>query len=160
MKIKVKISGSLKGNLQQLKKEASETTAQIGIFAGTTRNPDKKGSITDMVKLASIHEYGRGHVPRRSFINDTIKEKKIEIIDFMQKVLNKTRSIKQTITLSAVFVESLIKDNAFATKGFGKWKPLAPSTIRRKTTKKGVRGGILRDTGQMQRSIVSKIKSK
>ena len=163
MKVKFKVRGSLKNSdsLRKLKKEAEETTAKVGVFSGTTRQTSGKGKTISAVELAMIHEFGTSKTPQRSFINATVKEKETEIVDFMQKTLDKTGSVKQTVELTSIFIEALIKDDAFRTSGFGKWKPLKQSTIKRKTTKSGVvRGGILRDTGQMRRSIVSKMMGK
>lgn len=135
--------------------------AKVGILGGSKNaravfNKERVGSgDIDNVSLGVIHEFGslsRG-IPARSFLREPLESHKNEIMQFMKSpkvaemILNgQFKSVFQWLGL----IGEGIVQRAFATRGFGKWAPNAPETIKQKGS-----SAPLIDTGQLRKSITS-----
>ena len=96
------------------------------------------------------------NIPRRSFLKDPLfKIKKKQLMEDTIKIINKHiaddnggKIIFKKLGLAG---EAIVK-TAFATGGFGTWKPLSPLAVARKGSDR-----ILIDTAQLRKSITSKV---
>jgi hypothetical protein len=123
--------------------------AQVGIL-GSKAGTRKEGHITN-AEVGLIHEKGvrSKNIPRRSFIEDTFSVRRMDLNKVRKAVWKSftegTKTLNQAYRELGIAGEALIKE-AFDTAGFGRWAPLK----RRKGTP-------LRDTGQLMRSISSRV---
>lgn len=135
---------------QRLKNAGS---VQVGILGSEARND----GITN-VELGSIQEFGSvaRNIPPRSFLRVPLKKKKSKLI----KAISSSKQIGQALAegrdtkaleLIGVTAESIVL-GAFRTNGYGTWQPIKESTIKSKGSNKP-----LIDTGQLRRSITSKV---
>lgn len=144
MKVVFKIGGLTKLK-DQLTSAGKVSRVQVGILAN---KPRAEGDLTN-AEIGAIHEFGSysERIPQRSFL-------------LMPLTFHLGKNLKGNWTgwiLSGgmvnaakhlgVMAEKTIQQ-AFATGGFGEWRPLAPSTIARKGS-----SAILIDTAQLRRSI-------
>jgi hypothetical protein len=124
--------------------------SEIGPF-----KPDKLNNPT----LGLIHEKGcqsaNPPVPRRSFLQIPLEK---ELTPAIKSVGGKkwenlilTKGIRAALTYLGVMAENVVQ-KGFATGGYGRWKPLAASTIARKGST-----DILMETDQMRRAIHSEV---
>lgn len=144
------------GPLNQMVKILSgKHTIQVGIFAPKATRKNAKG--LGNPDLGAIHEFGsvsRGIAPR-SFLRmpliqygqEIIKEGTIGMDYFLAK-----GNFIQVLKNIGLACEVAI-NRAFVTRGFGSWKPNAPSTVARKGSDMP-----LIDTSQLRRSIASRVK--
>ena len=149
MKFDAKVEYNMKGFEALRKGLTAGQYVKVGVFG------DHKAERTDdtinNVELATIQEFGSisQHIPARSFLRMPIVEKRKEILAFAAS--KKMRDLllagdkKKALTLLGIFAETVI-DDAFETSGFGKWASLKHRV-----------GKILIDTGQLRRSIWSKV---
>lgn len=148
-------------------------TVRIGIL-GSKATAQHNGSDLQNADIGTFHEFGTKKMPQRSFLMMPIGDKlnfNNEEMQDMRKFLFKQLFIKKA---PQEFYKGLLSkaleivNNAFATGGFGEWKPLAESTYARRAkklpkrvTKKSLSywnsHPILTDTGQLRRSISGKI---
>lgn len=149
---------------------------RIGII-GSQATQQHKGSEHTNAEIGTFHEFGsadKKHPPQRSFLampigtklnfnNDEMKDMRTFL--FKQLFIKKAPQEFYKGLLSKALE---IVNNAFATAGFGEWKPLAASTYARRSkglpkrvTKRSLtywyNHPILTDTGQLRRSITGKI---
>jgi phage gpG-like protein len=146
-----------KFNMEPLHKFVKEINSKkrvrVGIFGD--KNGRQKGADTN-ASLGAIHEFGSisGGIPARSFLRMPIHMKAKEIIknasDGMGALLKEGGMA--TILKTLGFACESVVQMAFASRGFGKWKPNSPVTIRRKGS-----SAPLIDTGQLRRAISSKV---
>jgi len=138
---------------------------QIGIFGN--KDGREKGGVTN-AEIGFIHEMGAksGKIPRRSFLWLTFDRKgpvlEIMFKDIMKGILDPTIAksgqsrdegkIKAGLKKVGMAAENLVQ-MAFQTGGFGWWAPLQPGTIAAKGS-----GKPLIDTGQLRRSIASRVR--
>lgn len=101
-------------------------------------------------ELAAIHEFGRmdGSIPKRSFLRLPLALKQDEILRRVKsganfRWLSKGQPLPVLRDLGHA-CEAIIQE-AFASRGYGLWKP----------TRRG--GSPLIDTGQLRRSVASKV---
>lgn len=109
--------------------------------------------------IGAVHELGSlsQNIPARSFIKIPLEIKVFEWIKKNRagyKAMLEQGNLKNWYEKLGIAAESIIKE-AFASSGFGKWKPLKKETIRRKGS-----DGILLDTGQLRDSISSRVVKK
>lgn len=156
--------------LNKFVKELSATcrdySVKIGIFGN--KAPRKKGEVTNP-ELGAIHEFGLGHNPKRSFLRMPLEMKSDEIVAQVKtgdnwKNLQKGKPLPVLVDLGHA-CEAIIM-MAFDTRGFGTWRPNFISTVERKTARlskaqRRIQGGYsnspLIDTGQLRRSVTSKV---
>lgn len=126
---------------------------EVGVLG---KNTKRSGSEVSNAKIAAFHEYGTKSLPIRSFL-------RIPIAENLQKYLEKSgafdkETLRKVISQGSVvewlkkvgMVAETIVADAFATGGFGKWKP---SDMRRKKVHQ-----TLVETQQLRNSISSRVK--
>lgn len=159
--------GELKNLLKQL---GTDNYARVGILGakagekhkeaeghGKTRKSSKTESPFTNAEIGIVQEFGslsRG-IPARSFLRMPIEEKKKELVRFMGTPLVKRLitqgEYKKVFKLLGIKAEEIVQE-AFATRGFGKWLPLSQRTIDAKGS-----DAPLIDTGQLRRAITSDV---
>lgn len=138
---------------QFVKSAGNNNVVRVGIFG--EKSSRKKGAITN-AEVGAINEYGsftRG-IPARSFLRMPIHNKSQEILkEASAGVAELFAAGKHMVALKRLGIacENAIQ-RAFASRGFGTWKPNAPSTIARKKSSQP-----LIDTSQLRRAITSKV---
>ena len=106
--------------------------------------------------IGAIHEFGSfaRHIPARSFLRMPVNTKTKEIIQQASvgaAAMIAAGNIVKVMTRLGIAAENVIQQ-AFASRGFGTWKPDAKSTERRKGS-----SAPLIDTAQLRRSIASRV---
>lgn len=144
---------TLSSGLSELKKYR----VKIGILTGKASL--KHGEFKTNVEIGAIQEFGsiKANIPKRSFIRFPIEHKRKDLKKKLRK--NKDKIIeyieegntKKIFTNIGLEAEGIIQD-AFNTRGFGKWVDNAPITIFLKGS-----DAPLIDTGQLRRTITSKV---
>jgi phage gpG-like protein len=105
-----------------------------------------------IIENGAVHEHGSldGDIPARSFLKMPFTEKKADmggaILQQFTAVAEGRRSVDEALGRVGIAAINIVKA-AFRTGGFGKWKPLAQSTIDRKGHSK-----ILEDTRVLRNS--------
>lgn len=154
-----KISVNLDG-LEDLKRKlGSEYYARIGIIGAkaATEHEDRDGEPTGLTnaEIGVLQEFGNEHIPPRSFLRMPIVERMKDIVRFLGS--SKVNSLFEAGNIKGIFKalgiegEGIVQD-AFATRGFGMWKPNAPRTIAAKGS-----DAPLIDTAQLRRSVSSDV---
>lgn len=112
------------------------------------------------VQLGVIHEFGSysKNIPARSFLRMPLETKRKDLLEFLgsktaAKLIGEGK-IKFLLELLGIKAEAIIQE-AFESKGFGKWDANAPATIAQKGS-----SSPLIDTAQLRRSITSKVVKK
>ena len=162
------------GTFQRLienSKKINKAYVKVGVLAAksgreASKDTEDNENLTN-VEIGLLHEFGdvegeiekfgsyEEAVPIRSFIKMPLEHKK----DFLLKSMNKKMikaalvmgNVKKALEILGVEAENVIQE-AFESGGFGKWAPLAPSTIEKKGS-----AAILIETGQLRRSISSQV---
>lgn len=173
MTIKLDLSGL--ANIQKALKEKYEV--RVGVFADKAvreaavdnyKTAKGKGVTTKQAvasaaqtitnpELAIIHELGskKRNIPARSFLRMPLTEKAKELKKFLSKKewaedLAKG-SMKDILVLLGFRAEQIV-DEAFGSRGFGKWAANKPSTVKQKGSEEP-----LLDSQELRRSIMSKV---
>jgi len=129
--------------------------SKVGILGDKDARPD--GSPEGNAEIGLKQEFGSisENIPPRSFLRMPVIDKKSDFAKYMSsskvKKLVAEKKIKQIFVDLGLIAEKIIQE-AFETRGFGKWKPNAPMTIRLKGS-----DSPLIDTGQLRRSITSTV---
>lgn len=146
--------------LEQLQENLKESyTAKIGILKGQSSRGSDNSGITN-AEIGALHEFGSltNKIPRRSFLYDSILEKKKELTKQLGALIKKyapeKNGAKKIYELLGITAEGYILES-FETQGFGKWQPLSEKTTKAKN-KKGLSPNILQATLQLKGSISSK----
>lgn len=168
-----------------IKSLKEDYTLRIGIIGSKATNATHKNSSKTNAEIGTFHEFGTKNMPRRSFLEDSLKLKlkfnteqmrgirKALFGDFFVK--NDPKKFLQDLGAKCL----LIIEDAFATNGFGRWAPLAKSTEKiiakknkvltmdkaknaklptyRRASNFWTSKNILTDTGKMRHSISFKI---
>ncbi len=118
-----------------------------------TRNPSE---ITN-AEIGLKHEKGSisENIPRRSFLEMPLIEKGnalLRIKDYLWAQFSTGKRDYQTIYKQLGIMAEVIIQKAFATRGFGKWRPNSPRTVAEKGS-----DAPLIDTAQLRRSITSRV---
>lgn len=160
-------------------------TLRIGIIGAKATQTSHKNSSKTNAEIGTFHEFGTSKMPRRSFLEDSLKLKlkfNTEKMRELRRVLFTQFFIKKA---PQKFLQDLgakcllIIEDGFATNGFGRWKPYAKSTERaiakknkvltmdkaknaklptyRKASNFWTFKNILTDTGKLRHSITFKI---
>lgn len=157
----MKFSGKVNVNIKGLKtlKSTLDTTGKsevrVGIFA--EKNSRDDDSELNNAEIGAVHEKGNKekHIPIRSFL-------RVPCFEDLPKIL-KAKGQKQLISViikkgTKLALENLgamaeqVVDEAFETRGKGRWDSLKAETIRRKGSDVP-----LFDSGKLAASISSKI---
>lgn len=143
--------------LQARIRDANNFLAKCGIFAGDGQQVHEGSPGTTILDIGIVHEFGYGHIPKRSFIRLPFDK---YIGDIEKFTRNKYRQILLGMpvhtALSQVgeYVRKIIIKHLKA-GGEGSWPPLSEVTISLKGSDK-----ILIDTGQLWQSIHSDVEAK
>lgn len=165
--------GKVKIDLTKLNKIEQELntyySAQVGILGAKSKGRKntvvtksgkrirgKADSSQTNAEIGLLHEKGSKsrNIPRRSFLEVPIS---IMFPKFMNKIGERlienltTENLKQTYQKIALIGEHIVL-KAFNTKGYGKWAPNSPATIRRKGSSMP-----LIDTAQLRKSVSSRV---
>jgi hypothetical protein len=136
---------------RQLQEAAKKPHVVVGIFGDKAR--ESHGPTFTNAQVASVHEFGLGNAPERSFIRGTIDAKASQIQalsrQLASQVLLRRLPIRQALGLLGAFVEGLIKERI--SRGIP--PPNAPSTIARKGSSTP-----LINTGQMRASVSHEVR--
>lgn len=132
---------------------------RVGILGSTTAR--NSGELNN-AEIGYTNEVGKQtgfpKIPRRSFIvmplnmffGRKLKEKRTLASGQFEKAI-KSAKAEQFMQKVGFVAEEVIQE-AFSTNGYGQWKPNAPMTIEKKKS-----NSPLIDTGQLRRSITSKV---
>lgn len=164
----------VKSNLDELNNLISilntKYTLRIGILGSAAKAVHDKESALTNAQIGTFHEFGTDKLPRRSFLEDSIKFKlnmKTNNLSSLKKAAFKAFFIQKKPvlffrTLGAKCLEAI--EDGFATNGFGLWAPLSENYRQRKIKKaKGKEKkfaqaiNILTDTGKLRHSISMKV---
>lgn len=143
------------GALKDIEKSLlQQFSVRVGILGST--NQREEGEQTN-AEIGLLHEYGSitKNIPARSFLRMPLQEKQKELQKYMtsrdwENILINDE-IKKELELLGIYAEEII-DDAFDTKGFGKWKPNSARTIAEKGGDKP-----LIDTQELRKSITSEV---
>lgn len=170
-KIKIDLQGfqALQDNIDELKKYR----VRVGILGSKATEVHSESDKTN-VFIGMIHEFGSidGRIPERSFLRMPVQKKLKDIKEELKKNKDKIIELVKNQEFETIFsnigiiIERIIQE-AFESSGFGEWKENAYITIhggwmRSKTGKpihikgKGSDKPLI-DTGQLRRSITSKV---
>ena len=157
MPSKVRVRSNLKGFDRLKANLKSKLVAKVGIFSG--ENSRDEGKLTN-AEIGARHEFGviSEGLPRRSFLRDPIEIKNKELLSQATKIIkaniDKENGDEKIFELIGIVGESIVQE-AFASGGFGTWKPLSPATVAEKGN-----STILIDTVQLRRAVISKVDKK
>lgn len=150
---------------------------KVGIMG--TKASRKGDAGTNNAEIGAVHEFGSPaqHIPQRSFLRMPIQTRQDKIVD---EVASKTapwmlhhdtptaaRTVQKVmLTFLGIACENVVQQ-AFDTKGFGEWAPNTPARATYKLTSRGkkatpenvAKDHPLIDTGQLRRSIASKVEA-
>lgn len=153
-------SGSnIKSTISNLDKIRASIPPEMAIRVGVLgEKASREGDSTlNNAEIGIIQEFGSisGKIPPRSWLRMPIETHIGQIAQFMgsTKILNMILAGKaiQAFELVGVYAEGWVK-SAFATSGFGSWKPNSPYTIDKKGSAKP-----LIDSSQLRRSVTSEV---
>lgn len=148
------------GQLNNLVKAMSQkAVVRIGIMGAKNSkhtSDDGKGGMLTNAEIGAIHEFGSlsGHLPARSWLRMPIHKGAAFIVKKAKeeiKVMAEKGSILPILVNIGIRCEQFIQ-RAFASRGFGEWEPIKPATKKAKGS-----SAILIDTGQLRRSVSSKV---
>lgn len=146
--------------------DAAKYQIKVGILSNEKHNDDDDDDGIGMADLGAIHEFGSTSqgIPARSFIRLTMFQKRDQ---FMAGVASNAKTIAKRISKGGIENQMKIWADVwhkyvlecFKSRGFGKWLPLAPSTIAgRKKGKKGKRSDTpLQNSGRLIGAITYEV---
>ena len=118
--------------------------AEVGILETAPKRDDGKSN----AEIGRAHEYGKGHVPKRSFLRLPFADGTFDTL-FNQKKLDLTKDLLKDV---AEVVLDAVKQEFESNNGHGAWPPITDETYRRRR-KNMNRDEILRDTEQLYRAL-------
>jgi len=146
--------------LKKLQKNISEKYyTKVGILAGKTTREVEEDQTINNAELGLIHEFGSKteNIPARSFLRFPLEFKGKALTNLIVKDKEKIQKVIANDGLKSVYkklgaaAEAIIQE-AFETGGFGQWPDITEATKKRKKS-----SSILIDTGQLRRSVTSKV---
>ena len=152
------IKVTLKGLDALTRALGGQFSIKVGIMGNIAQKTHNNGELTN-AEIGFINEFGsyKRKIPPRSFLGMPLR---LYLADFLLKKKSFSKqaideAVKNGTLLDlakkvGIVAEEVIQQ-AFATRGFGNWKPNAPSTIKSKGS-----DSPLIDTGELRRSITSK----
>lgn len=140
------------GLLSRIVRTALQYTSKVEVgYFGNVQHSGKH--LITLGNLASIHEYGTKHIPKRPFIAPALVKNRGKYLKLAGKsFIPIVRGKKTTNQLWHLVGQEAVKDvqNYMITATF---TPLSPKTIKRKGSSKP-----LIDTGQLRQSVTYKVK--
>ncbi len=121
------------------------------------RKRSKQSSGLTNAEVAMKNEFGSytDNIPPRSFLRMPLETKTGELVALAVSNTIRRRimqaDLEGALTLIGIKAEAIIQE-AFASGGFGKWKPNAPLTVKLKGS-----SSPLIDTGQLRRAVTSEV---
>lgn len=135
---------------------------RLGILGDKATNMHGSSGYTN-AQIGYIHEFGHAPIPKRSFLHKPILYKKQEILTWLY--LNKAKitdliakgDMYRIYEILGVKCEQIVQ-TAFVTSCWNQWASLSKYTvIARKLKNKNDKLRPLIDTGQLRKSITSKV---
>lgn len=160
------MANNIKVNLKGLDKLAKvlgdQFSIKVGIMGGNAQKKHDKSKLTN-AEIGFINEFGSytKKIPPRSFLEMPLR---LYLADYLlKKKAFSQQAIDEAVKNGTLFdlarkvgiVGEEVVQQAFASRGFGQWKPNAPSTIKGKGS-----DSPLIDTGELRRSITSRVEKK
>ncbi len=148
-----------KAGLTALRKQiklAGNARAHVGLFKENSGRVAEPGRIASNPSLGAEHEYGNpeNKLPERSWLRmpllTKLTPKMLATVDWVAII--RKRGLMRALASLGAMGEQVVQE-AFATRGFGNWKPLEPETVKRK----GGSTKILIETNQMRRAVASRV---
>jgi phage gpG-like protein len=134
--------------------KAKKMSVDVGLISSKVGGQIYGGGIS-VLDIGTIHEYGLGNVPARSFLRTPFLMKKAEITDRIGAEWIKVMQGKSTAEKSLGLIGAMgtnVAKGAFTTQGYGTWQPIKPETAAAKGS-----GQTLIDTGTLRNSITWKV---
>ena len=144
----------------------SGKAVDVGIFSNRASRKGKDGrknrALSGNPDIGAVHEFGSftKHIPARSFLRMPLLAKTETILERVKKnmLLHLSKgNIDQVLRDLGIACEEMIY-RAFTSSGFGTWMPIKDPS-RGKKNWRGQAKPLL-DTGQLQRSITSRVVQK
>lgn len=116
---------------------------RVGILGSKAKGSHDKESGKTNAEIGTFHEFGTKKMPRRSFLEDSLKFK-LKFNEEQMKKIKKSlfkNMFQKTKPNIQIFLQDLgakcleIIEEGFATNGFGKWKPLIFNTFKERSEK-------------------------
>lgn len=133
-------------------KKSKSPSIKIGILGANMRSDGLSNA-----EVGAFHEFGTTKIPQRSFLRVPITdhlgktlESKGAFDEAALKEIVRSGSILLWLKKVAATAEGIVAE-AFATNGYGKWKPWKSGYTSKS-------GSILDDTGQLRNSITTQVK--
>ena len=109
-----------------------------------------------VLDIGSIHEFGAGDNPQRSFLRVPFSVRKKEIAKVFRKLFNevaeKGADAETQLEKAGVFLQNISKQ-AFENDGYGTWKDIKPATKKAKGS-----SAVLIDKGILRGSITYEVR--
>lgn len=159
------IKANLDGINKLIRTLKEDYFVRVGII-GTEAKTEHEGSSLTNAEIGTFHEFGTKALPRRSFLEDPLREKlnfknaafrKATTKDAWKQTVNKGNQKKFMQNLGA-YALKVIAD-AFEAGGTPEWQPLTERYVKQKE-RKGLSTNILTATGQLRKSISFKVLEK
>lgn len=153
----VEVQFNDRGFQNMLKAIKKNPYVKVGVLSNSNSRDDGNSNATIGLK----HEFGSfsERIPRRSFLRFPIEYQAREIVSKWTKIKNKfskdlvNGSLKDVMAKLGVLAEIAIQE-AFASRGFGQWKPNSYFTIKQKGS-----ASPLIDTAELRKSVTSKVEN-
>ena len=147
-------------------KRAKKLTVAVGLVKGkATGRVYSSGK--NVVEIGTIHEFGKGNNPQRSFLRTPFIVKRGDIAHAIRRqfklIVEQGKDAEKALKTVGIEAENISKD-AFVTGGFGQWSALETATINAKrsksprTKKSATPSQILIDKGILRSSITSEVR--
>lgn len=136
-------------NLKNFTKQLEvKREVQVGIFENSKRDDG-----TPNAEIGFKHEFGspQEHLPRRSFLWVPILGRGQQLAEAVNESLEQDLSLPKAYQALAKEAEHIV-EGAFASGGYGDWKPLSDVTVANKGNEQ-----ILIETGQLRDSVKAKV---
>lgn len=154
----VEVQFNDRGFQNMLKAIKKNPYVKVGVLA-STNSRDDAGLSNATIGLK--HEFGSftERIPRRSFLRFPIEHQARKIVSEWSKIKNKfskdlvNGSLKDVMAKLGVLAEIAIQE-AFASRGFGQWKPNSYFTIKQKGS-----ASPLIATAELRKSVTSKVEN-
>lgn len=127
--------------------EMGRSFVKIGVLSNAGRYPASQGNM-NLAEVATAHEFGTEKIPERPFMRQAFDTSNRKISDFIKKERDKIYRGESSTNESLHKLGVLHQGQVQETITTGEFKPLAPSTIKRKGSSKP-----LIDTGRLRQSI-------
>lgn len=132
---------------------------------GTTKTTAKgEAEPAELVMIATVNEYGNGHIPARPFMRQSVVRHGLEwVVGWDMAVRAATAGEVQKMTRTLRLIGVKMVGDIQSTLNTGPWVPNAPETVRRKSVTTATHTKLgwqpLVDTGQLKQSIRAQVEA-